>query len=259
MPLAGQFAGYLRTAREAAGLTQASLAETCGLTGSYISLLESGKKPAPSDKVVRRLAAALHLDSEDALHVAHLDRAPADLQRALERFRREALIERQLRERTAEALFPLSLWGLLPSVLPGKVKAAVGDSLDTPLVEAIDRLQEVARGALDLSTFHRETRRVLDGLDPERRRLILDAAPGLAEGGSGPDLVRSVIAPEPALPPDVLPGDVLAVDASLDPAPGDLVVVLREGRREILRHGPGVTGVEGVVVELRRRVKGPPR
>ena len=37
-----EFAGFLRGAREKAGLTQAALAGKCGLTGSYISLLESG-------------------------------------------------------------------------------------------------------------------------------------------------------------------------------------------------------------------------
>ena len=112
------FSDYLRKAREKSGLTQAALAGRCRLTGSYISLLESGKKPAPSDGVVKRLAAALSLAADEALQIAHLDRAPEDLRRALDRLRTQAAREREMRERTAEALFPFSLWNLVPGPSP---------------------------------------------------------------------------------------------------------------------------------------------
>src|SRR5690349_13401530 len=99
MATSSTFAEFLRSGRERAGLTQAALAEKCGLTGSYISLLESGKKPAPSDRVVKRLASVLSLDAGAALEVAHLERAPEDIRRTLERLRKQALREQELRER----------------------------------------------------------------------------------------------------------------------------------------------------------------
>ena len=102
------FAEFLRAAREKAGITQAALAARCRLTGSYISLLESGRKPAPSDRVVKHLAEALDLPAGSALEVAHLDRAPEDLRRALDRLRKDAVRHQEWGERFAEEVFPVS-------------------------------------------------------------------------------------------------------------------------------------------------------
>ena len=67
------FATYLKRKRESAGLTQVELAGKVGLTGSYISILESRKKPPPSDTVLKRLARALEVGEDEILEVAHLD------------------------------------------------------------------------------------------------------------------------------------------------------------------------------------------
>ena len=255
MPVAGQFAGYLKSAREKAGLTQAVLAEKCGLTGSYISLLESGKKPAPSDQVVRRMASVLDLATGEALQIAHFDRAPADLQRAVDHLRRQAMLERHLRDLTVEALFPLSLWNVIPGSLSRRMKAAMGPDLDGEVIRAIDHLQDVARTSPDLPTFRRETTEVLGRLPEEKRRKILEAAPVLAEAAAAGDPARLLPAPGPGFPPDVLPGDFLVVDASLSPAAGDLVLVETEGKIALRRFEPGAAGVRGVVVEVRRRLR----
>ncbi|SRR5258706_2062917 len=255
MAAAPTFSDFLRVAREKSGLTQATLAEKCRLTGSYISLLESGKKPAPSDKVVRRLAVALGQDPEEALQVAHLDRAPDDLRKALDRLRSQAARERDLRERTAEALFPLSIWNLLPSTLPGRTRPAGGHSLDTDIVEAIDHLWDIARNAPDFSSLQAETRRLLGKLPPERRRRFLDAVPALVDGAAVEGGLRFVAAPEPGLPPDIRPGDTLVVDRTLSPAPGDPILAEGEKGPALLRWQPGMKGVMGVVVEVRKRLR----
>ena len=249
---ADRFSMYLKSARERKGLTQSVLAGLCRLTGSYISLLESGRKPAPSDSVVRRLAAALDLPAEDALHVAHLDRAPEELRRAVDRLRTQAARERDLRERTAEALFPFSIWNLVPGTLSRRARAAVGPNLDVDIVEAIDRIADVARGAPDLPTLRKETRRILDSLPRDRRKRVLEVAPALVEDAAAPRLVP---APEPGLPPDVRPGDVLVVDSSLPPAAGDVVLAGAEGKPAVLRWTPGLAGVQGVVLEVRRKLR----
>lgn len=56
------FASRLRTLREAAGLTQAELAEASGVGQSAISLIEAGKRPAPGWDTVVKLAKALKVD-----------------------------------------------------------------------------------------------------------------------------------------------------------------------------------------------------
>jgi len=49
----------LKTLREAQGLTQAQLAKKTRLTEAYISMIETGKRKAPSLPVLRRLAKVL--------------------------------------------------------------------------------------------------------------------------------------------------------------------------------------------------------
>ena len=52
------FAAALRTARDAAGLTQAELAAKCGVTVTTVSRWESGSNP-PAIKAMRKLRKAL--------------------------------------------------------------------------------------------------------------------------------------------------------------------------------------------------------
>ena len=48
----------LAACREAAGLSQAQLAERCGISGPYLSMIENGRKQ-PSAPVAQRLAEQL--------------------------------------------------------------------------------------------------------------------------------------------------------------------------------------------------------
>jgi len=54
----------MKTWREYRGLTQAALAEKVGITKSYVSQIEAGKKPG-SIAVLRRVATVLAVDLED--------------------------------------------------------------------------------------------------------------------------------------------------------------------------------------------------
>lgn len=247
------FAAYLRSAREASGLTQAALAERCRLTGSYVSLLESGKKPAPSDRVVRRMAEALGLDPDQALQVAHLDRAPEELRRSVERLRRQAALERDLRERTAEALFPLSLWNLLPRSSARGVKSSPVADLGIGVVRAVERLFELARSSPDLPTYRRRSGEVLAALPAEDRRRMLEAAPELAAAAVPAERVME--APGAGLPPEVLPGDAVVVQEGLEPRAGEVVLVEGEGGAALRRFVEGMAGVVGVVTEVRRPLR----
>ena len=255
MAYVGKFAALLRDGREAAGLTQAALAERCHLTGSYISLLESGSKPPPSDKVVLRLARALSLDAQALLEVAHLDRAPADLRKAHEALRRRERIEREMRERTAELLLPWSVWSAFSAggTLP-RLRGASAPNLDAEVVRALESLQEAARGAADTAGFHREAKRILEGLSERKRRRIVEAAPLLAGAASGGGSFLAS-APDPGLPPEILPGDTIVVDPRLAPRPGDAVLAGDERSPRLSRWEPGIGAVRGVVVEVRRKMR----
>ena len=254
MAFVGKFAALLREAREAADLSQAALAAKCRLTGSYISLLESGSKPPPSDAVVRRLATALGLDADHTLEVAHLDRAPADLRRAHEALRRRERIERELREETAAVLFPISIWNLFTSGGGAGSGARTPAPVPADVVRALDALQAAAREAPDMAAFRAAAGRVLEGLPEASRRRLLEAAPLLAdEGGvSGAFLVT---APEPGLPPEIRAGDTLVVDPAVYPGEGDAVLVGTAEAPRLVRFAPGAGPLRGVVVEVRRRLR----
>lgn len=78
------FAQTLRLNREKAGLKQSELAEKVGVTGPYISLLESGKRPPPGDDVTRRIEKTLGIAPKTLLRLAHIARTPEDIRRVTE-------------------------------------------------------------------------------------------------------------------------------------------------------------------------------
>ena len=132
MATTSDFAAFLRQAREKAGLTQSALADKCHLTGSYISLLESGKKPAPSDRV------------------------PDDLRNAMERMRKQVLREQALRQHTAESIFPFSLWNLLPASGPAHHRSGVVAGFEAEALHAIDHLIEMVSSTPDRTRLQKE-------------------------------------------------------------------------------------------------------
>jgi transcriptional regulator with XRE-family HTH domain len=70
----------LRTARKIAGLTQQELAERAGVTDSFISLLESGKRDINSVayETVVRLARAMGVEPEELFPVPELRSATVE-------------------------------------------------------------------------------------------------------------------------------------------------------------------------------------
>ncbi len=91
------FARILRSCRQKAGLKQSELAQKVGVTGPYISLLESGKRPPPADEVTLRLERALDVAPKTLLRLAHIARTPEDIRRVtdLERLYAEGRLTEQ--------------------------------------------------------------------------------------------------------------------------------------------------------------------
>ena len=61
------FGSRLRFERKKQGLSAEILASTCGISRSYIVLIESGKR-LPSKKVLPKIAAALNLNVAEVLN-----------------------------------------------------------------------------------------------------------------------------------------------------------------------------------------------
>jgi transcriptional regulator with XRE-family HTH domain len=265
------FAEYLKTARERAGLNQVELAERVGLTGSYISVLESRKKPPPSDKVVRRLAHALGVPEEEILEVAHLDRSPEDIRRKIRALDRHLALERKVTKRLLTDLLPSSLWHF--GRIAGFHEAAVEKlRLDGKKKRVLRRVLAKLSPLSSHDDFLAESRIVIEALPVEERTLLAEVLPEL---DLPPEPAAAERFPFVAADDDMLPrierGDELLIDPAAPPEPGRLVLVTI-GRRKTVRQvvksaggllfvaanpkAPPVEGdagdVHGVVVEMRR-------
>lgn len=62
-----EFGNHLKALREKRGLSQGELARRSGVSWSYISFLEAGKRKSPSVKIILALAGALAVSVEELL------------------------------------------------------------------------------------------------------------------------------------------------------------------------------------------------
>ena len=76
-----EFGARLRVLRKQAGFSQRELASKIGVNFSYLSKIESGAMPPPSEKVVLQLADALNADKDELLTLA--GKIPADIAQIL--------------------------------------------------------------------------------------------------------------------------------------------------------------------------------
>ncbi len=69
-----RFGDRIRELREQAGLTQWQIAERTGVSNTYISALESGRKPAPPHAIVTALATCLETSEDELWNLARTER-----------------------------------------------------------------------------------------------------------------------------------------------------------------------------------------
>jgi transcriptional regulator with XRE-family HTH domain len=120
------FATEIKTARKAAKLSQAELGDRAGLTGSYVCLLESGRKPPPSGELIAALARALSIDEGRLQELAALERTPEPVRRRVLRLVRE----RGRVHRSRDALITTTLFHMTRR--PGFLSEIVADALGLP-------------------------------------------------------------------------------------------------------------------------------
>lgn len=75
------FGDQIRELRKKLGLTQWQVASRTGVTNTYISALESGRKPAPPHAIVTALAACLQVSEASLWAIARAEREHRLIQR----------------------------------------------------------------------------------------------------------------------------------------------------------------------------------
>ncbi len=76
-----EFGTRLRELRKQAGLSQRELANKIGVSFSYLSKIENGVMPPPSERVILRLAEVLNADKDGLMLLA--GRIPSDIAQIL--------------------------------------------------------------------------------------------------------------------------------------------------------------------------------
>jgi SOS-response transcriptional repressor LexA len=267
------FAWWLNYNRERAGLNQAQLAERVGQSGSYISMLESRRKPPPSDEVVRKIARALNIEETKLLEVAHLERTPPDIQRKVLSLDRMLKRERKSHKTLVDRLLPAALFPIFGCDGPPNMS-----HLPLP-EETLEHLQQFAAalsGVRDFELFSQVALSLFEDLDDGDKELLLDLLGHLSTDPQGPDLPADGSAQLPIFldvpqepvaealtestghkevgPHDYSPtrycliingnemhpliqhGDYVIVDQALRPGNGDQVAILTDGEGRIARY-----------------------
>ena len=75
----------IRDRREKLGLTLDEMKQRTGFSKPYLSTIETGKvKNPPSDELLSKLETILKFEQKMLLHVAHIEKMPADVRHAFE-------------------------------------------------------------------------------------------------------------------------------------------------------------------------------
>lgn len=108
---AKQFGNRLRQLRKQAGATQRELAHKTRLNFTYLSKIETGVFPPPSEKVILQLAEALNADKDELITLA--GKVPSDIAQIL-RSRETLEFKAKLRELRVQA--GMTQWQLAAKV-----------------------------------------------------------------------------------------------------------------------------------------------
>lgn len=91
-----EFGEQLRELRLQQGLNQRKLAKKVGIDFTYLSKIETGKMPPPSQETIRKLAEALDVDEDELLVLA--GRVPDDIKDVVTRSRELPAFLREIRD-----------------------------------------------------------------------------------------------------------------------------------------------------------------
>ncbi|MFV1958831.1 MAG: helix-turn-helix domain-containing protein [Planctomycetota bacterium] len=175
------FSTALKAARLEAGLSQAALGRRAGLTGSYISFLESGRRRPPTPRVIRALCQALAIPEGPLQEAAALERSPPQVRRRLERMRRERKRARRLRDR----LLTTTLFHLTQGP---RALDPLGHFLGLPADQqaVLDRVLARLRGVHSTREADSRAEVLLEGVPGRDREALVRILPQAIVPGNGP-------------------------------------------------------------------------
>ncbi len=196
MPPSGDpapFAATLRAVRDRSGQSQAEIAKKAGLTASYLSMLESRRKPPPSDAVVKRLARALGLEPAFLLEIAHLERTPEDIRNRLAGLSRSLDAEKRVTRKVLRGPVMEVFWHFL-SWSGFKDSSLESLQLSRRTHRLARKLAREARDAASSEDFREKTSETVESIDPESAAELIGAMPELSRTpevspAGGPDTV----------------------------------------------------------------------
>lgn len=167
-----RFATLLRQARKEAGLSQVTLARRAGLTGSYISFLESEQRRPPAAEVITALCEALGVDDGPLQDAAALERSPPPVRKRLERMRRE----RGRVQRSRDRLLTTTLFHLAQGP---RVVDPLGGFLDLPPGEqaVLGRLLGRFRAVKSVDEAESKAADLLEGTSAKQRDALVEVLP----------------------------------------------------------------------------------
>ena len=172
------FAAALKTARLAAGLSQADLGSKAGLTGSYVCVLEARRKPPPSEELVGALARALQIDEGKLQELAALERTPEPVRRRVLKLVKERVRSR----RSRDSLLTSTLFHMTRR--PGFLSDAVADALGLPddRRQLLGRLTERVRRVPTVDEASSRSSDLLKEVPGRERDALVRALPRLLSG-----------------------------------------------------------------------------
>ena len=167
-----RFATLLRQARKDAGLSQVMLARRAGLTGSYISFLESSRRRPPAPDVIAALCEALGIPDRALQEAAVLERSPPPVRKRLERMRRE----RGRVQRSRDRLLTTTLFHLAKGP---RVVDPLGGFLDLPPGEqaVLGRLLGRFRAVQSVHEAEAKSEDLLQGTSARERDALVEILP----------------------------------------------------------------------------------
>lgn len=151
----GRFGELVRERRKARRLTQEDVAAEAGIRAAYLSRIERGQVPPPSDRVCRRLERVLGFEPGELLKLAHLERLPTDMRQLVvfqEELRRAELwLQEELHRRSRE--LPLELgadqlrerWEAAVADLEEELRRRYGHWREPERALLVDGLRRAAR------------------------------------------------------------------------------------------------------------------
>ncbi len=262
------FAEKLKEARRLSGLSQSALARRAGLTGSYISVLESRRRRPPSPRVIRALCRALGIEDGPLQEAAALERSPAPVRRHLERMQRESGQVQRSRDRIlATTLFHLARGPRVVEPLSHFLDLGPGQQA------LVARLLGRLGGVKNVDEAEARSETLLEGTTPAERNALVrvlpsvlahapSPAPATAHDGAPAPVARADVALPVVDDPDrsgagevvhvdravldgarwlwratcddghprVEAGDLVGIDPEREPEDGDLVLLRHEAR-----------------------------